>query len=257
MPNPVINRRIQGTAPAVLPTRGLLVYYESTDFDTVANGTAVNIWNDKNGGGVPREFQQGSSGVSPVVDSTRQCNGHNTVRFSGNQSLAATGSLFIPATGIDGLDSVAIFKQDADPPAANGPVIGNWNQPIDFGNEQPFSDGNFYEATGQNARPSIGNPVTSTAGAFVCYNVTANSAGTIYSAWLNLENFFTSNSFTFQSRGNESFYTIGYSHRISNNTNFFLNGNIAAVYLWQTQLTNNERGQMRQYMKNLWGVPVA
>ena len=247
------------TGASLPQAANLMAYWESADFDAVANGTQESVWLSKTGSPTP-EWQAWQTGAGPTVDTSKTLNGHVTLKFvaASNQGMesAGTGILFIPSSGISGIDSVVIYQQLADPPAANGPII-TWNQPNDFGNEQPYQDGNFYDGTAQNARPSIGNPTTSTAGSFVVYRVSGKSDNSSLKAWVNNENFYTASSYTFQSRGSESFYTLGFSLRISNQSSHFYSSSwVAAIYIWKVPLSTSDWTQMKAYILAKWGISL-
>lgn len=258
MPNPVINRRLLSGGSAggggngsSLPQRpNLILQLESLIYDGTANGTAIGSWTDQSPAG--NTFASILTGApnNPTVSGSVLCNGHKTLRFDGTMGIGNANSIWANAT--QGVEMMIIFVRDFDP--ASG-TLADQGEIAEFtsnnGSVQPFTDGNFYEGFGRTDRPSLGNPATSVAGAFVCYNVTSRADGTLYSAWVNSENFFTAGSgYTFRNVGAPQ--TLGVF--FNGSVNGFSKCNIAAAYGWQVSLTTAERLQARQYMSRVWGI---
>lgn len=256
MPNPIINRRLvalrmAAIAPATLPQlANLVLKLESSDFDAIANGTTIVNWVDKSGKGNTFGNILAGPPVNPVVSGTVLCNGHKTARFDGTMGIGCTSAIFNSA--VQGVEMMVVFVADFDPSSG---TLADQGEVVNFipttGSLQPFSDGNFYEAFGRTDRPNIGNPVTSTAAGFCCYNVTSKADGTLYSAWLNSENFFSVNAgYTF--KNSSAPQTLGvYFNGV---TNGFKKCNIAAAYGWQVSLSSIERTQARNYINQTWGI---
>jgi hypothetical protein len=248
---------------------GLMHYIESSDFDGQANNTVVNTWPDKTGKG-NNWINASAVGLDPFVDTTRTLNGHVTIRFPNNANavdfnipVMKCTNLFIPATGVQGLEVMCIYKLDNDP-ATTDKFAGcpfrfqevGFVQGIE-GSHTPYTDGNFYEMFAQNGRPSFGNPVTSVATAFVCYGIGVNGIAGDLQAWINSENFYNASSYSFRPRGVETVYRLGSFGADAEDTPpnvWQITGNIAALYLYDHKLTNQERSVQRTYITNKWGI---
>lgn len=248
------SNEVSGTTSGAIPLpqlANLILQLESTDFDGTANGTSIASWNDKSGHG--QNFNL--TGVAllgnptaPTVDGGVLANGHKTVRFAGANAIGAAAFSF---AGVNGVEMMVVYRNDADP-GVNGRMF-ELMRPNNATEElQPFSDGNFYECFGRTDRPSLGNPATSSAGAFCCYDVSSRSDNSSYDAWLNSEHFFTSAVYTFSNNQGANQTTLGCAWTGAAN-NFGL-GNIAAVYAWNVSLSAAERTQARAYITALWGV---
>jgi len=274
-----------------LVTEDLIQWLESSDFDGSGDGTDIHQWTDKTGllhhmtHGVGNAGGISGSDISPTVDQTRKLNGHATVRFGGNQVLVSSAGLFIPPSGLTGLEIIVIYKLDANPPPAgqgsvfsyqrtanififspffiwvsnspNQPVgsifagvgtTGHWMEPFANGTDQTLMTGNL----------DLGvSPIDPSAG-FAAYNLAAAADGSSFKAWMNSNNFasFGMGQYTFRSRGTlETTYTLGGAINYGLGGSFnYTHCNIAGLYLWSRRLTNDERAQVRRYLANLWGI---
>lgn len=251
------SNEVSGTTTGAIPLpqqANMVLWLESTDFDAVANGTALTGWLDKS----PAVNNLDHTGVllsgnpaQPTVDGATLCKGHKTVRFDGTMGIG-TPNTIVPGGGT-GAEMMIVFVNDADPPT-NIPANANgafFQLCSISGALQPFTDSNFYESFCANARPSFGNPATTTAGAFCCYSVTIKSDNSDLRAWVNSENFFTAGAYTF-SVAARSPCTIGCW--FTGVTNLFGKGNVAAAYVWKVPLSATERAQARAYITQQWGV---
>ncbi len=233
-------------APPTFITSGLIHYIESDVFDGSSGGTSVTAWNDLTANG----NNWASVGTAPTVNSTNTANGHKTVRFEPSKFMRVAKFF---QTGYAGLEIMAVFKLDADPPnVAGSSRVFEFNKGTDIP-EQPYVDGNWYECFGRTTRPSIGDPTTNAAAAFFCYNISSKADGTAYDVWLNAENLLhLTSSYTYQYTGSEgSYYYLG-----DGVSSLSIKGSIAAIYIWNRRLDTGERTTMRTYINGKWGTSI-
>jgi hypothetical protein len=274
---------------AIPQQQNLILILESLDFDSSVSGSGSTIptWYDKSGNN--HNFTDVLGGMSsgdhgPALDTIRTLNGHRTLRFSLQTSLTNT-QLFIPTASISGLEICCIFKQDQDPPIGysstafqftqvynhwNGAPYFNWNaDPAEhptrlggiWGNpEQHWVEtfGNGWDSDlSQQDKLDIGTSSYNSATNFIIYNISSKADGTSYDAWIN-DNYFyhgSGSEYKYISRGRETMYTLGGGVRYGSGGSFsYMQGNIAAVYLWKTNLSDVERIQLRRYIANTWGL---
>lgn len=277
------------TTSLVLPGQSdLLQWLESSQFDSTPDGTSVYSWTDLSGNGNHMTHVVGPGGISgndlaPVVDTASSAGGHPTLRFtSGATYRSLTCPLFIPASGLPGLEIIVVYKNNVDPvPTGQGPVFGytrtynifvgspffSWasevpNQPVGsifngIGTpthfEEPFANGtNHTLTTGNLSLGYVANPTS-----FTAYGLSADAGGGSYKAWMNANNFFSvgAGGYTFVSRGAESQYTLGGAALLGFGAAFsYTECNIAAVFLWGRQLTADERSKAWFYIQNKYGI---
>jgi len=254
-----------GSLPPLPQLSNLLGYWESSDFDGSSNNTSVTAWVDKNGGGSTTQWNQRSSNFGPLVDTGTKLNGHNTLKFQAAGSPTAqlgmkSGGTFIPASGITGAELWMIFKNINDPPPASpgtNPLF-MFNSSDTQENEQPYTDGHFYDGTFRTGRNNQGAPGVNTASSFVLYRLSANSGGTSLKAYINDTNFYTNVSYTFQSRGTESSYSLGWNDPVITGSSPGPYGsmNIAGLYMWKVQFAAGDVTQGNSYMNAKWGLSL-
>ena len=242
-------------ADNTLPTGNLIMAIESSDFDALANGTALDNWNDISGNNRNWAWWLGK----PTVDGTRTTGGHKTVRFAGAQAF--TIDKFFATSGYTGMEQIVIAKRDNDVPSTGAVAAGmitTMRETVnDYMSHHPWTDGNFYEGFGVPLRVNQGNPTTNLASAFFCYDVAVAGTNDLYDAWINSENFcHLTGGYVFGSLGNEGtarpYYAIGNAWTPS--PGYYFVGNIAAIYIYSKRLSTEERAQIRRYITAKWGI---
>ena len=244
--------------PVILDTN-LVLRVESYDWDALADTTALTQWLDKSGNA--NDFGLYRAGDEPWVDQVRTLNGHATGRFirSTNDRHFYRGSTWNGSPTWSQGEILAIMQVD------NDPATGDLGAPFKFGNSSgsdshvPLNDGNVYENIFDATRPNSGNPTTSFA-SWVGYNVRGVQFGN-RSIYVGTELLVNAAVGVWTNPVPGSGLTIGnswaglyipptYPHRS-------MDGNLAAVYLWNIVLSGAQRAALVTYINDLWGLTIS
>lgn len=234
-----------GGGPGSVPTGNLILHLEADDLSaTLSDGDRVSTWVDRSAAG--NDATQATSANQPLYK-TGIVNGHDVVRFDSptRAEWLDLPNLFSGATAGEGF---IVVKVDTDPPG-NGAYTGLWamGSTGTFSSHYPWTDGIIYEAFGAANRKTTVNPTPSLADWRV-YNV--SSAASDWKSRLDGTQIHSTASNTVV------FTTVPYIGR-SADVAYCLDGDIAAVLLYDTVLSSGNRDSLETYLGDRFGITMA
>ena len=255
-----------GSLPPLAGNEMLIL--ESTDFSGQADQTEISTWTDQSP--YANDFEQAVAANRPWVDQFYKLNGNPTVRFQENP--ASTIRYLARSTwdathqdagySFDEAEIIVIMRRDEDPPTD----VNQIGAPFKFGNSSGNNShvplnvtGDVYENFGQATRPNSGDPTTAFTD-WIVYQIkiqkvnTTQCARTIYVGSEVLEN--DAGSGVYASPKPGSGLSLGASFQGLFTVDQSMQGNIAAIYLFDAQMSAPQRALWTTYIQNKWGLTI-
>jgi hypothetical protein len=261
--NGILNRRgfFGGAVKAFSPSdiSGLQLWLDATTglFDATSGGSAVTTdgsavarWEDQSGNG--RHFKQSTNNNRPVLKTSVQ-NSKNIIRFDAVNDFMEMDSAF---SGINSACYFIVLQIADDPPNEESqtghPIAFLYNDGLDdqqYASHYTWTDTNIYDNTLTRGRKTIPDP-ESDLSIFHLYNAEADSNG--WAARINKNIVYSDNANSFPS--NNSGKIIGKSTWIEEGDNYYFNGDLAEIVVYNSVLSFTDRGKVEDYLYSKWAI---
>jgi hypothetical protein len=243
----VWNTNIAPFTPNLVSGMTLWLDAASASNFTFSSGTTISTWIDKSGRG--NNVTRGGTSTGNATHATNTLNTLGTVSFGSNVwYLSSFGAATYPSdvyvvVKLNSISTMDVFGIGTINGFFNGLQIGEYSNTVSLGQARWDIGSNGFLRT---PNTMSGTNETSTNFLIMQYSVANNS---FYINRNGLQISFT-NSYTFSPPGDLAFIVGCRSY----NANNFLNGSIAEILCYNTQLSTYDRQQVEGYLAAKWGL---